>query len=67
MGGKAGVGGCGGDGSWLVLRSCVLSTKAWILDSTVCFTCRIISSGLKDELDPVCVDGGATGVGGTDA
>jgi hypothetical protein len=32
----------------------------WILDSTVFFICCIISSGLKDTLDPGCVDGGAT-------
>ena len=31
------------------------------------FICCIISSGLKDTLDPGCVDGGATGVGGSDA
>jgi len=46
-------------GSWFMLR--------WILDSTVFFICCIISSGLKDALEPVCVDGGATGVGGSDA
>ena len=67
MCGETGIGGCEGDGRWLVFRSWVLSTKAWILDSTVCFICCIISSGLKDALDPVCVDGGATGAGGSDA
>ena len=49
-----------------MFRSWVLSTKAWILDSTVCFICCIISAGLKDELDPVCVDGGAAGTSGSD-
>ena len=39
----------------------------WILNSTVSFICCIISSGLKDTLDPGCVEGGATGVGGSDA
>ena len=48
-------------------RSWVLSTKACMLDSTVCFICCIISSGLKDTLGPGCVDGGATGVGGSGA
>ena len=38
----------------------------WMLDSTVFFICCIISSGLKDTLDPGCVDGGATGGGGSD-
>ena len=49
----AGIDASEGDGSWLMLR--------WILDSTVFFICCIISSGLKDTLDPGCVDGGATG------
>ena len=49
-----------------MLRSWFLSTKACILDSTVFFICCIISSGLKDTLDPGCVDGGGTGVGGSD-
>ena len=57
--GKVGIGGCEGDGSWFMLR--------WILDSTVFFICCIISPGLKDTLEPVRVDGGATGVGGSDA
>ena len=35
-----------------------------MVDSTVCFICCIISSGLKET---GCVDGGATGVGGSDA
>ena len=39
----------------------------WILDSTVFFICCIISPGLKDTLEPVRVDGGAAGVGGSDA
>ena len=30
------------------------------------FICCIVSSGLKDTLDPGCVDGGGTGVGGSD-
>ena len=57
--GGTGIGVSEGDGSWFMLR--------WILDSTVFFICCIISPGLKDTLEPVRVDGGATGVGGSDA
>ena len=50
-----------------MVRSWFFSAKAFIVDSTVCFICCIISSGFKDTLEPGCVDVGATGVGGSDA
>ena len=34
-----------------------------MLDSTVCFTCCIISSGLKDDVGPPWVVGGTVGAG----
>ena len=62
-----------------MVRSWFFSAKAFIVDSTVFFICCIIFSGLKDTLEPGCVDGGATegdgsgawdvvgGAGGVDA
>ena len=55
------------EGDWWCALGSSPQRPSFIVDSTVCFICCIISSGLKDTLEPGCVDVGATGVGGSDA
>ena len=43
-----------------MVRSWFFSAVSFIVDTTVFFICCIISSGLKDTLEPGWADGGAT-------